>query len=130
MNSRFADSAKSGSFIAVASFEAPYSQNAHIDDEGGDDDNDRCVSSFSVSRVVFRGDEEEEEEEEEENQDAKNVPDATRSRARRAARLAASSIVPIVLLLQNLLRVFFFFLHKCIFLHAAFPLSSSESVFA
>ena len=123
MNSRFADSAKSGSFIAVASFEAPYSQNAHIDDEGGDDDNDRCVSSFSVSRVVFRiGDEEEEEE----NQDAKNV----------VARLAASSIVPIIvlLLLQNLLLrvvfVFVFFLHKCIFLHAAFPLSSSDSVFA
>ena len=56
--------------------------------------------------------------------------DASQTRPLRC--LAASSIVPIVLLLlQNLLlRVFFFFfLHKCIFLHAAFPLSSSDSVF-
>jgi hypothetical protein len=104
-----AAAAKAGSFIAVASLEAPYSQKtqSEVGEEEEEEDEPK-----------------DEEEEEGRNQDAINLPDANSSRARRTVALAAAPyIAP-----NPIFSVFSFpayASHSFIFSHANFPASSS-----
>ena len=112
--SRRAAAAKAGSFIAVASLEAPYSQKTQSD--VGEEEEEEEEEE--------EPEEEEEEEEEGRNQDAINLPDANSSRARRTVALAAApTIAP-----NPIFSVFSFpayASHSFIFSHANFPASSS-----